>query len=165
MHWFAPVSKRRRSLIEGKDTHDEAEEWTSGFTKAAEAGIAPNSATISLAEYGTTNVDLALRGLERKTLDPYLAGWRRRVAPAIGHFPVRMITNGAVDRTVHGWSADEQSRSTVKSSLAVLVRVMEQAVRDGVITVNPARVTGWQREYKQAEDGLDDPRALALRDW
>lgn len=42
---------------------------------------------------------------------------------------------------------------------------MEQAVRDGLITVNPARVTGWQRQYKQAEDELDTPRALALRDW
>ncbi|MFJ7423649.1 tyrosine-type recombinase/integrase [Streptomyces uncialis] len=165
VRWFDPVSKRRRSLSEGKDTLNEAEDWISGILKAAEAGIAPNTATMSLAEYGTSNMNLALRGLELKTLDPYLAGWRRRVVPALGHFPVRMITNGAVDRTVHGWIADEQSRSTVKNSLAVLVRVMEQAVRDGLITVNPARVTGWQREYKQAEDELDNPRALALRDW
>lgn len=113
---------------------------------------------MSLAEYGASNMDLALRGLELKTLDPYLADRRCRVVPALGHFPVRMITNGAVDRTVHGWIADQHSRSTVKNSLAVLVRVMEQAVRDGILTVNPARVTGWQREYKQAEDELDNPR-------
>ncbi|MFJ9033132.1 tyrosine-type recombinase/integrase [Streptomyces sp. NPDC102274] len=165
VRWFDPVSKRRKSLSAGKDTHDQAEEWVTDILKAAQAGIAPNVATMSLAEYGTANMDLALRGLELKTLAPYLAGWRRRVVPALGHFPVRMITNGAVDRTVHGWIADEHSRSTVKNSLAVLVRVMEQAVRDGLITVNPARVTGWQREYKQAEDELDNPRALALRDW
>ncbi|MEU5867094.1 site-specific integrase [Nonomuraea sp. NPDC047529] len=73
-----------------------------------------------------------------------------------------MITNGLVDRVVHGWIADECSRSTVKNSLAILVRVMEQAVRDGIIDRTPARVTGWQREYKRAEDELDDPRALAL---
>ena len=30
---------------------------------------------------------------------------------------------------------------------------------------NPAKVTGWQREYDLAEDELDDPRALALPDW
>jgi integrase len=52
-----------------------------------------------------------------------------------------------------------------KNSLAVLVRVMEQALRDGIIDRNPARVTGWQREYKLAEDELDDPRALALPNW
>ena len=76
-----------------------------------------------------------------------------------------MITNGAVDRAVHGWIADECSRSTVKNSLAVLVRVMEQAVRDGLIQRNPAQLTGWQREYQRAEDELDDPRSLALPDW
>jgi integrase len=106
-----------------------------------------------------------LRGLEGKTLDPYLAGWRKRVVPTLGHLPVRMVTNGAVDRAVHAWIADECSRSTVKNSLAVLVRVMEQAVRDGIIDRNPARVTGWQREYQRAEDELDNPRALALSDW
>ncbi len=37
--------------------------------------------------------------------------------------------------------------------------------RKGIITVNPARVTGWQKLYKQAEDELRDPRALALPDW
>ncbi|WP_219463337.1 hypothetical protein [Nonomuraea rhizosphaerae] len=63
---------------------------------------------------------------------------------------------------VHGWIADECSRSTVKNSLAALVRVMEQAVRDGIIDRNPARITGWQREYRRAKDELDDPRALAL---
>jgi hypothetical protein len=52
-----------------------------------------------------------------------------------------------------------------QNSLAILVRVMEQALRDGIIDRNPARITGWQREYQRAEDELDDPRALALPDW
>ncbi|MFG3019276.1 tyrosine-type recombinase/integrase [Streptomyces sp. NPDC048254] len=110
-------------------------------------------------------MDLALRGLELKTLDPYLAGWRMRVVPALGHLAVRMITNGVVPRSVQNWIVDEHSRSTVKNTIAVLVRVMEQAVRDGIVKVNPARVSGWQKLYKQAEDELRDPRALALPDW
>jgi integrase len=108
---------------------------------------------------------LALRGLEPKTKDPYLAGWRKRVVPTLGHLGIRMVSNGAVDRAVHGWIADECSRSTVKNSLAILVRVMEQAVRDGIIERNPARISGWQQEYKRAQDELDDPRALALPTW
>jgi hypothetical protein len=76
-----------------------------------------------------------------------------------------MITNGAVDRTTYAWIADGKGRSTVKNTLAVLVRVMEQAVRDGLITTNPARIKGWQRQYQLAEDELDNPRSLALRDW
>ncbi|GHF07030.1 hypothetical protein [Streptomyces fumanus] len=42
---------------------------------------------------------------------------------------------------------------------------MEQAVRDGIIEVDPARVTGWQKLYKRAQDELLNPRALALPDW
>lgn len=61
---------------------------------------------------------------------------------------------------MHGWIADECSRSTVKNSLTVSVRVVEQALRDGIIDRNPARITGWQGEYQQFEDELDDP-ALA----
>ncbi|WP_439673946.1 integrase [Embleya sp. MST-111070] len=56
-------------------------------------------------------------------------------------------------------------RSSVKCSIAVLVRMMQQAVRDGLIDNNPARITGWQHEFRKAEDELDDPRALALKDW
>lgn len=120
---------------------------------------------MKLTDYGTAHMTLALRGLEAKTLDPYLSGWRKLVVPTLGHLPVRMITNGAVDRAMHGWIADGHSRSTVKNSLAVLVRVLEQALRDGIIDRNPARITGWQREYQRAEDELDDPRSLALPDW
>ncbi|MFD4788982.1 tyrosine-type recombinase/integrase [Streptomyces sp. NPDC058459] len=165
VRWFDPATKRRLSLSEGKADEDEAQEWLQDIIEAAQAGLSPTLATMKLAEYGDANMDLALRGLELKTLDPYLSGWRMRVVPALGHLAVRMITNGVVDRSVQNWIADEHSRSTVKNTIAVLVRVMEQAVRDGIIKVNPARVSGWQKLYKQAEDELRDPRALALPDW
>src|SRR5690348_18078816 len=61
---------------------------------------------------------------------------------SLGHLPVRMITYGAVDRTVHAWISDGCGRSTVKNSLAVLVRVMEQAVRDGIIDRSEERRVG-----------------------
>jgi integrase len=119
----------------------------------------------TLTEYGEAVMPLAVRGLEKKTLDPYMAGWHKRVVPDLGHLAVRMITYGAVDRAVHGWIADGCSRSTIKNSLAILVRVLEQAVRDGIVEYNRARITGWHREYQLAEDELDDPRSLALSDW
>jgi integrase len=165
VRWIDPQTKRRLSRSEMLPTHDAAEAWIDRLKKAAARGVTPATATTTLAEYGTDEWDLAMRGLEAKTMDPYRAGWRLRVVPTIGHLEVAAITNGVVDRAVYGWIADECSRSTVKNSLAVLVRVMEQAVRDGIIDRNPARVVGWQHEFKQAEDELDDPRALALPDW
>ncbi|MFE6668201.1 hypothetical protein ACFVFH_32170 [Streptomyces sp. NPDC057697] len=76
VRWFDPATKRRLSLSEGKADEDEAQEWFQSIIEAAEAGLSPSLATVKLAEYGNANMDLALRGLELKTLDPYLAGWR-----------------------------------------------------------------------------------------
>lgn len=165
VRWVDPSTKERHSKSEQFATEDEASEWIDGMKQAAAGGIDPNTATMKLVDYGEANMSLALRGLESKTTDPYLAGWRKRVVPTLGHLPVRMITNGAVDRAVLGWIADECGRSTVKNSLAILVRVMEQAVRDGLIDRNPAHITGWQRQYARAEDELDNPRGLALPNW
>jgi integrase len=165
VRWVDPPTGKRPSKSEQFATEDEATAWIDGMKRAAAGGIDPIAATMQLTDYGSRSMTLALRGLESKTTDPYLAGWRKRVVPTLGHLPVRMITNGAVDRAVHGWIADQCGRSTVKNSIAVLVRVMEQALRDGLIDRNPARITGWQREYARAEDELDDPRSLALPSW
>lgn len=61
----------------------------------ARAGVRPETAITTLAEYGESVMRLGLRGLEPKTLDPYLAGWRRRIVPTLGHLAVSMVTNGA----------------------------------------------------------------------
>ncbi|MFD5900569.1 hypothetical protein ACFWHG_03625 [Streptomyces microflavus] len=44
-----------------------------------------------------------------------------------------MITNGAADRTVQNWIADELSRSTVTNTIAVLVRVTEQSLTSPIV--------------------------------
>ncbi|AIJ24802.1 tyrosine-type recombinase/integrase [Amycolatopsis methanolica] len=165
VRWIDPVTRKRPSRSETFGSEDEALQWIDRLCTLAEQGVDPAAATQTLAGYGDAVMPLALRGLESKTTDPYLAGWRKRVVPTLGHIAVRMITNGAVDRAVHGWIADGCGKSTVKNSIAVLVRVMEQAVRDGITDRNPARITGWQRSYALAEDELNDPRSLALPDW
>ncbi|MFC0597631.1 tyrosine-type recombinase/integrase [Streptomyces palmae] len=165
VRWVDPLTKERRSVSEARPTEDEAQDWIDALTAAAVRGIDPATSTQPLAVYGDANMKLAMRGLEAKTHDPYRAGWKLRVVPSLGHITVPMVSNGAVDRSVYGWIADGVGLSSVKNSLAVLVRVMEQAVRDGIIDRNPARVTGWQAEYHKAEDELDDPRSLALPDW
>jgi integrase len=165
VRWTIPGTKNRESTSESFDTEDEASAWITRMKRAAAQGVDPKTAIMTLAEYGEANMTLALRGLEDKTTDPYLAGWRKRVVPTLGHIPISMVTNGVVDRAVLSWIADDCGRSTVKNTLAVLVRVMEQAMRDGLIDRNPAHVTGWQQEYKRVEDELDNPRSLALPDW
>lgn len=79
VRWTDPSTKKRSSTSESFDTDDDAKAWIERMERAAAQGIDPLTATMSLRDYGDTNMDLALRGLERKTTDPYLAGWRKRV--------------------------------------------------------------------------------------
>lgn len=148
VRWTDPHTKKRKSTSATFATREEAEEWIGKAQGAASRGVNPDVAAMTLAEYGSANMKLALRGLASKTTDPYLAGWHKRVVPVLGHLPIGMISNGMVDRAIKAWIADGASRSTVKNSLAVLVLVMEQGMRDEVIERNPARVYGWQRQYK-----------------
>lgn len=165
VRWTDPHTKKRKSISETFATRGEAEEWIGTAQGAAGRGVDPHVAAMTVAEYGNANMKLALRGIARKTTDPYLAGWRKRVVPVLGHLPLTMVSNGIVDRAIKAWISDGASRSTVKNSLAVLVLVMEQAVRDEIIERNPSRVFGWQRQYELLEDEVDNPRALALADF
>lgn len=165
VRWSNPETRRRESRSATFSDENDARAWIEQKQRLARGGLDPGRSTMSLIEYGSTVMDLAMRGLEPKTLDPYLSGWRRRVVPTLGHLQPSVVTTGVVDRAVHGWIADGCGRSTVKNSLAALTRVMEQAVRDGLIERNPARISGWQSAFRIAEDELQDPRSLALKDW
>jgi hypothetical protein len=165
VRWYDPVTSERRSKSETFPAEEAANAWIENLRAAAVSGVDPERFTQPLHSYGRSVLDLALRGLEPKTTVPYLAGWRMRIVPSLGHIPTRMLTTGAGDRAVRSWIADGCGRSTVKNSLAMLVRIMEQALRDGIVDRNPAKIGGWQREYQRAEDELDDPRTLALPDW
>lgn len=165
IRWVNSASGSRESVSENFVTKDEAAEWIREIEGKANAGIAPSTMVMTLAEYGESVMKLAMRGLETKTLETYTTGWHKLVVPTLGHIQVRILSNGMVDRAVYGWIADDVGQSRVKNALAALVRVTEQAVRDGIIDTNPSRVTGWQRSYRKAAAETINPRALALPDF
>ncbi len=156
------ATKERLSASEACPTEESARDLIDALTAAALRGIDPATYTQPLAVYGEANLRLALRGLETRTHDPYLAGWKPRVVPSLGHIPVPLVSNGAVDRSVYGWIADEVGRSSVRNSLSVLVRVMEQAVRDGIIALNPA-VSASRTSTRSTGSGPSAARPLPPR--
>ncbi|WP_329579403.1 tyrosine-type recombinase/integrase [Kitasatospora sp. NBC_01250] len=120
---------------------------------------------MSTTKYVELRLPSILAGLESTTHVPYLAGWHHRIEPDLGHLPIRLVTTGAIATAIDSWISEDCSRSTIKNTLAMLFRILEQAVVDGLIERPPAHVTGWQHAYQQAEDELLDPRALALSNW
>lgn len=94
---------------------------------------------VTLADYANRIGDRFLRGVDpTSTASGYRAGFRLRVLPELGHIRVREITAGLIDRTIDGWETCH-SRSTLKNTLAAVTRVLDEAVRDDLITRNPVR--------------------------
>jgi len=81
--------------------------------------------------------------------------------------PVGLISAGVIDRAIDRWERD-YGRSTVKNTFAPLVLVLDEAVRDGLITSNPAkdraRRTNVSRSFGNVDSGPSSPRDLALPD-
>src|SRR3712207_6717186 len=85
VRWYDPTTGKRRSKSETFADDHAAQSWIDSLCRAAAGGVDPERFTQTLREYGDSVMSLALRGLEAKTTDPYLAGWRRRVVPSLGH--------------------------------------------------------------------------------
>ncbi len=165
VRWTDPGGGGRKSLSSSVATEPEAEAWIERMERAALRGISPNTFAMTMTEYGESVWALAMRGLAENTVEGYEAGWRLRVLPLMGHFQVTAVTNGITDRVLSHWIETGIGKSRIKQALSALVRVMEQAVRDGIIERNPCRMAGWQKLYTKIEAELDDPRSLALADW
>ncbi|OKI03012.1 integrase [Streptomyces sp. CB02056] len=140
-------------------------EWLTVLADATGSPVLPSLASMPLADYVNLRLSAILTGLETTTHVPYLAGWHLRIEPELGRLPLRLITTALITAAVFGWIADRCRRSTIKNTLAMLSRIFEQAIVDGILERNPTHITGWQHEFQQAEDELRDPRTLALRDW
>ena len=82
----------------------------------------------------------------------------------LGHLPLALITAGLVDRAIDRWET-EYGRSTVKNTVAVLVLVLDEAVRDGII-VRPAKDRARRRTIGRTAPNSEpgSPRDLALPD-
>ncbi|WP_454116482.1 tyrosine-type recombinase/integrase [Microbacterium aurum] len=94
---------------------------------------------MTLTEFVTSIGDRWARGLDpTSTGETYGFGLKLRVLPALGHLPVTQITAGIIDRTIDEWE-QRYGASTIKNSIAPLVRVLDEAVRDGLLTINPAK--------------------------
>lgn len=60
-----------------------------------------------------------------------------------------MLTAGLIDRAIDQWQ-EQYGRSTVKNTIAALVLVLDEAVRDGLLIRNPANDRARRRNVARA---------------
>lgn len=163
VRWVDPATGKRDGVKRSHVSLGAAHDWLERMERAARTGLDTGQ---TLSAYVTLIGDRWARGIDpTSTYDPYAAGLKRRVLPVLGHLPVAMISAGVVDRAIDAWE-QEHSRSTVKNSVAALVLVLDEAVRDGLIVRNPARDRARRRTVGRSpvvEEPVS-PRDLALPD-
>ncbi|MCB1299163.1 MAG: site-specific integrase [Microthrixaceae bacterium] len=136
VRWTDPQTKKRPSRSEFVATPEDAEAFFTTMQQATETGA---DLLVTFADYVESISDRWQRGLDTtSTVAGYDASLRLRVVPALGHIKVSKITTGLIDRTIDQWET-EHGPSTIKTSIGVLVRVLDVAVRDEVIPSNPAK--------------------------
>lgn len=134
--WTDPITKRR--VIRSEIVTDEAAAHAF-FDQLRNSSVKGMDTAMTLTEFVTSIGDRWARGLDpTSTGETYGFGLKLRVLPALGHLPVTQITAGIIDRTIDEWE-QRYGASTIKNSMAPLVRVLDEAVRDGMLTINPAK--------------------------
>lgn len=163
VRWIDPKTQKREAVKRSFESLDAAHAWANRMERTARTGLDTGQ---TLSTFLESIGDRWARGVDpTSTLDPYAAGLRLRVLPALGHLPVAMVTAGLIDRAIDVWET-EHSRSTVKNSVAALVLVLDEAVRDGLIVRNPARDRARRRTVGRTSGAVEpaNPRDLALPD-
>ncbi len=160
VRWFEPDTGIRRSRSLTCETDHQVAAFFERMQAAVATGIDPG---ITLGDYVASLGERWMRGIDgTSTADPYRAGLSKRIVPALGHLPVRLITASLIDRTIDSWEAGCGS-STLKNTVSALVRVLDEAVRDGLIPTNPARSRS-RRAWNKVHDRTSSPRSQALAD-
>jgi integrase len=164
VRWTHPRTHRREETTRLFPSENAAQAWIEEQRGIATTGINPGQ---TLERYISSIGTRWARGIDQSsTLDPYSAGLRRRVVPALGPLPMSMLTAGVIDRAIDRWEG-EYGASTVKNTVAALVLVLDQAVRDGLIARNPAKDRARRRKVgHRGQPGSEpaNPRDLALPD-
>ena len=164
VRWTNPANHHREGVKRAFRSREAVDEWLDSMRHTAKTGVDSGQ---TLRQYVGEIGDRWTRAIDpTSTYDPYAAGLRRRVVPTLGHLPLTMITAGLIDRAIDGWE-QEYGRSTVKNTVAALVLVLDEAVRDGILVRNPAKDRARRRTVgrsfgNSAEPG--SPRDLALPD-
>ena len=161
--WTHPRTGRREETTRTFPSRVRAESWLDDKQVQARTGV---DRAQTLAAFCEQLGDRWARTIDSSsTFDPYSAGLRLRVLPDLGHLAVGMLTAGLIDRAIDRWEK-AYSVSTVKNTVAALVLVLDEAVRDGLLPRNPAKDRARRSRVGHARTHRDgsDPRDLALPD-
>lgn len=137
----------QRGAKEAADAHD----------LALRTGGRPDRGKVTVAEVAEVWWDREHDGWKQETRRTYAAQLDLRVLKRWGTTQVRMVTARGVEEWMDDLLAKGTGRATVRTALGVLSRVMERAITDGEIDVNPVRQVRWPSAQRDREPVMVAP--------
>lgn len=137
--WTYPPHGERRQIEETFDYKEDAETWERE-QRTKSRGRNVDVERLTLADSGLwERAEPVLRAsLAPRTYDWYRRGWEERVLPKLGKIKVGDLAVGDVERAQAEW-VREGSIATARQARYALSAALRVAVRDGLLTANPAR--------------------------
>lgn len=163
-----PISGRRTSL----GTHRTKAEAEVAFAKAVSdqsrgAWVAPDKSRLTLSAYSTSWLDTRLtsRGepLRPKTREVYESCLRIHILPALGPLPLGRLTTPGIRAWHAGLISGGCGAPVVAKCYRLLRTILNTAVEDGLLAVNPCSIKGASVEpiVERPLPTLEDVYALA----
>jgi integrase len=131
---------KRSTQKRGFKTKRDAEQYANKIEVSKLVGeyVAPSAGKVTIAELGPAWLARQRGHLKASTMLTYELRWTAHVAGRWGEVPISHVAHS----DVQAWIADLSSRrgpGVVRIAYSVLARIIDDAVRDRLITVNQAR--------------------------
>jgi integrase len=121
-------------------TKSDASAWLAARRADIDRGLITNdvAARLPLSAYWDDYLPSIEVRLRPSSVRDYSYSWSKWIEPRFGAVPVSKILPRDIDRWMADMQAKGMSAQKVRSAFGVLSRLLDRAVRDGAIPVNPA---------------------------
>jgi integrase len=138
-----PDGKRTRLYASGA-TRRAVEEELTRLGREVDTGVVLDLASITVGEYLDEWVAWARLELRPTTAEGYAGLVKNQLRPAFGHYPLRKLTTGIIQRAYSRWAERYKPRS-VRAFHVALHAALERAIELRLIPHNPADHTARPR--------------------
>ncbi len=137
---FRTPDNNRSTQKRGFHTKREAQQWANKVEVKKMTGeyVSPSVGKVTIGTLGPEWLDRQRGHLKASTIRNYEVSWSTHVAQRWGAVPISNIHYSDVQAWVSGMSA-RRGPGVVRIAYSVLARVLDDAVRDRLLSSNPAR--------------------------
>jgi integrase len=155
----------RQSTKRGFTTKRDAEAWLIDVEGAKQRGefVAVSAGRVPLSTIAGPWLEAKAASVKRSTMDGIEGAWEHHVKPEFGDVPLYRIRHSDVEAWV-GRLAQRRSPTVVRRAHACLAQMLDSAVRDRRLVVNPARDVSLPRVRSSAHRYLSHMEVKAVAD-